>query len=149
MSKEVHKQMENGNFSIIKRKKVPKGSTILPCVWQMKQKRDIRTRKIKKWKARLNVDGSRMKQGVHYDQTYAPVASWKSIRLLLMLTIQNGWHLRQLDYVSAFPQAPIHKEIYMQIPKGFEIDGGGNGDYVLKLNRNVYRQKDAGRVWNQ
>ena len=115
----------------------------------MRRKRDIRTRKIKKWKARLNVDGSRMKQGVHYDQTYAPVASWKSIRLLLMLTIQNGWHLRQLDYVSAFPQAPIHKEIYMQIPKGFEIDGGGNGDYVLKLNRNVYRQKDAGRVWNQ
>mmetsp|Transcript_23802 Transcript_23802/g.36159 ORF Transcript_23802/g.36159 Transcript_23802/m.36159 type:complete len:99 (-) Transcript_23802:145-441(-) len=48
--------------------------------WQMKRKRDIRTREVKKHKARLSIDGSRMIQGVHYDQNYAPVASWNSIR---------------------------------------------------------------------
>ena len=51
ISKEVHDQMENGNFSIIKRSKVPKGKIILPAVWQMKRKRDIKTRKVKKYKA--------------------------------------------------------------------------------------------------
>ena len=65
MIKEVNDQMENGNFTIIKRSKVPKGKTILPAVWQMKRKRDIKTRKVKKYKARLNLDGSRQIKGVH------------------------------------------------------------------------------------
>ena len=43
-----------------------------PHCWQMKRKRDIKSRKVKKWKARLNMDGSRTTKGVHYDQTYAP-----------------------------------------------------------------------------
>ena len=155
MVKEVKDQMDNGNFTIVLRANVPIGKTILPAVWQMKRKRDIKTRKVKKWKARLNIDGSRMKKGIHYDQTYSPVASWKSIRLLLMMIAKNKWHSRQIDYVLAFPQAPVEKEIYMEIPKGFQMDkdsideGKTSKDYVLRLNRNVYGQKQASRVWYQ
>ena len=148
MQKEVRDQSENGNFSVIHKSMVPKGATTLPSVWQMKRKRDIRTRQIKKWKARLNVDGSRMTKGIHYTDTYAPVASWNSIRLLLTLTAVHSWHTKQLDYVLAFPQAPVEKELYMAIPKGFEIDEGKMDDYALKLHKNVYGQKQAGRVWN-
>ena len=115
----------------------------------MCRKRDIKTRLIKKYKARLNIDGSKMKQGLHYDLTYAPVASWNSIRLLLILVAVKGWHTQQIDYVLAFPQAPVEKEIYMKIPKGFEVTGSNSEDYVLRLNRNVYGQKQAGRVWNK
>ena len=149
MKKEVQDQMDNGNFTIIERKDVPDDKTILPAVWQMKRKRDITTRDIKKYKARLNIDGSRMKQGIHYDQTYAPVASWNSIRILLTLAASKGWCTKQIDYVLAFPQAPVEKEIYMHVPKGFEIPGDDTSKYVLKLNRNVYGQKQAGRVWNK
>jgi hypothetical protein len=149
MQKEWNDQYNNGNFSIIHRTKVPKDKTILPTVWQMKRKRDIKTRKVKKYKARLNIDGSRMTKGVHYEQTYAPVASWNSIRMLLTMTAIHNWHTTQLDYVLAFPQAPVEREIYMTIPKGFEIEEGENEDYVLQLHRNVYGQKQAGRVWNQ
>ena len=139
-------QMKNGNFSKILRSKVPKGKTILPSVWQMKRKRDIMTRAIIKYKARLNVDGSRMKKGLHYEETYAPVAKWNSIRILLTLALLHNWKTTQLDYVLAFPQAPVEKELYMEIPKGFE---GAKGEYVLQLHRNVYGQKQAGRVWNK
>ena len=151
MRKEIDDQMGNGNFTIVPRSSVPKDKSILPTVWQMKRKRDIRTRQVKKWKARLNIDGSRMKQGVHYDQTYAPVASWSSVRLLLTLAAVYGWHTTQLDYVLAYPQAPVEREIYMEIPKGFDLtdEALSKKDYVLKLHRNVYGQKQAGRVWNQ
>jgi len=116
----------------------------------MKRKRDIRTREIKKYKARLNIDGSRMKVGEHYDFSYSPVASWTSVKLLLALTALKGWHTQQIDYVLAFPQAPVERELYMEIPRGFEIKGVANTkDYVLKLHRNVYGQKNAGRVWNR
>ena len=149
MHKEIIDQMKNGNFSIVRRSKVPKGKAILPAVWQMKRKRDIKTREIKKYKARLNIDGSRMKQGVHYDETYAPVASWNSIRLLLTLAAVHGWHTTQLDYVLAYPQAPVEREIYMEVPKGCDYPGADRKRDVLRLHRNVYGQKQAGRVWNK
>ena len=37
----------------------------------------------------------------------------------------------------------------MKVPKGFQITGENSKDYVLKLNRNVYGQKQASRVWNK
>ena len=149
MQKEMEDQLSNKNFSLIKTSEVPQGETILPSLWQMKRKRDIMTRAITKYKARLNVDGSRMKKGLHHDETYAPVAKWNSIRILLTLALLNNWHTTQLDYVLAFPQAPVEKELYMHIPKGFEIEGAKKEVYVFKLHKNVYGQKQAGRVWNQ
>ena len=134
MQKEWDDQLQNGNFSVIHKTKVPEGATTLPAVWQMRRKRDIRTRKIKKYKARLNIDGSRMKPGQHYDQTYAPVASWNSIRTLLILAALHAWHTTQIDYVLAFPQAPVEREIYMRIPKGFKIEDRKTEDYVLELH---------------
>ena len=150
MEKEVKDQMDNGNFTIVRRDSVPKGTAILPTVWQMKRKRDIVTQQVKKYKARLNIDGSRMKHGIHYEQTYAPVASWMSVKLLLALSTLHDWHSVQIDYVLAFPQAPVEKELYMECPRGFQIkDVGDPKEYVLKLHRNVYGQKQAGRVWYQ
>ena len=150
MIKEVNDQMKGKVFSMIPISEVPKGKTILPSVWQMRRKRDIKTKEIKKYKARLNIDGSRMIKGQHYDQTYAPVASWKFIRLLLILVAKYGWYSRQLDYVLAFPQAPVEREIYMKIPKGFtQTTPTGDEEQVLKIHRNIYGQKQAGRVWFQ
>ena len=149
MEKEVLDQMNNNNFTIVHKNSVPKDKVILPAVWQMKRKRDIRTQEVKKYKARLNIDGSRMIKGIHYDKTYAPVASWNSIRIMLAMVAAYEWHTQQIDYVLAFPQAPVEKEIYMKVPRGFKITGKNPENYVLKLNQNVYGQKQAGRVWNK
>jgi len=74
---------------------------------------------------------------------------WYSIRTMLALALVNNWHTQQIDYVLAYPQAPIEREIYMKIPRGMEIGGKDKNDYVLKLHRNIYGQKQAGRVWYQ
>ena len=150
MEKEIHDQFENGNFTIIHRSEVPQGETVLPAVWQMKRKRDAKTGAIKKYKARLNIDGSRMRHGIHYDETYSPVASWNSVRMLLTLTAVHNWHTKQIDYVQAFAQAPVERTLYMKVPAGIEVENGANAkDYVLRIHRNIYGQKQAGRVWNK
>ena len=37
----------------------------------------------------------------------------------------------------------------MKIPKGFQIDEGTNEEFVLNVHKNIYGQKQAGRVWNK
>ena len=53
MQKDWGSKIKNGNFSIIKRYKVPKVATILPVVWKMRHKQDIKNRKFNRYKARL------------------------------------------------------------------------------------------------
>jgi len=147
MVQEVEGQIKNNNFSIIERSQVPQGTKVLPAVWAMRRKRRIATGEVYKWKARLNIDGSKQIHGQDYNETYAPVATWASIRLMLIHSIINKWHTRQIDYVQAYTQADIEKDTYMEIPKGFEAEK--EGDFVLKVHKNIYGQKQAGLVWNK
>jgi len=77
-----------------------------------------------------------------------PVVMWPTICFFLITSILKGWYTRQLDFVLAYTQANMETELYMEIPKGFHIDGDRT-KYVLKLIKNLYGQKQAGRVWNQ
>ena len=85
MIKKVTDQINNENFSLIRNKEIPEGSTFLPVVWKINRNRDIKTLQIKKWKDILNVESSIMKKGIHYDKVYSPVAGWPSIRIILIL----------------------------------------------------------------
>jgi hypothetical protein len=147
--KEVNDHIENKNWELIPRDKVPKGTTILPSVWSMKRKRDIKTQQVYKHKARLNVHGGKQVYGENYFETFAPVVTWFSIRLLLVLSILNKWHTRQVDFVLAYTQADIEFDMYMELPAGIETKYGNGKTHVLKLLKNLYGQKQAGRVWNQ
>ena len=49
----------------------------------------------------------------------------------------------------AYPQAPIECDMYMELPQGIQVSEGESSDYVLKLLKNIYGQKQAGRVWNE
>ena len=150
MEEEVRSHTDSKHWTLTPRSHVPEGVPVLPAVWAMRRKRRIATREIYKWKARLNIDGSKQVKGVNYWETYAPVASWPTVRLLLTMVIQKNWPTRQIDYVMAYTQADVeHDQMFMQIPKGFDLDGANAKDYVLKLNKNLYGQKQAGRVWNK
>ncbi len=77
--------MPEGQELTIKRSKLPEGATLLSSVWQMKRKRKPSTGEISKYKARMNVDGSKMIKGLHYEETYAPVVQWATIRLFMTI----------------------------------------------------------------
>ena len=148
MRKEINDQMTRKHWVIVPRSEVPIGMKVLPCVWSMKRKRRIDTREVYKWKARLTVHGGRQEYGVNYWETYSPVVTWSSIRLFLTLTTLAGWKTRQIDYVLAFPQADVECDMYIDIPRGFNFKGSKK-THALKLLKNVYGTKQAGRVWNK
>jgi hypothetical protein len=37
----------------------------------------------KQVQSRMNVEGSKMIKGIHYEETYAPVVAWATIRFFL------------------------------------------------------------------
>jgi len=64
----------------------------------------------------------------------------------------KNWHTRQLDFLLAYTQADIERDLYMKIPAGFVVAGRTLSEeerkkYALKLEKNLYGQKQAGRVW--
>ncbi len=68
---------------------------------------------------------------------------------MIVIGILSGWALSQCDFIMAYPQAPIKCDMYMELPQGVQVTDGDSKDYVLKLLKNIYGQKQAGRVWNE
>jgi hypothetical protein len=99
--------------------------------------------------ARLNIEGSKQEEGVNYCwETCSPVVSWAAIRMVLITTSIHAWYTKQINFVLAYTQADVECELYIAIPKGIKM-GGIAQDYVRKLKKNLFGQKQAGRVWNQ
>ena len=148
MIDEVTTHTERGHWKIIPRSEVPAETKVLPAVWAMRRKRRIISREVYKWKARLNVHGGKQTYGVDYWETYAAALKWSSIRFFLTQALINKWHTRQLDFVLAYPQADVECDLFLEIPQGFEFEGSRT-THCLKLIKNLYGSKAAGRVWQR
>ena len=73
---------------------------------------------------------------------------WFSTITLLTIGTINKWHSIQVDFVLAYPQAPIKYNLYMEFPKVFQTKEVYGWTHVLQLLKNLYGQKQAGWVWN-
>ena len=148
MEQEIASHTDNNHWEIVNRSEVPNGIKVLPSVWAMQRKRRLDTLEVYKWKARLNVHGGKQQKGVDFWETYSPVVQWTTTRFFLTVSVLRGWKCRQLDFVLAYPQAPVETETYIEIPKGFEFEGSRRS-HALRLLRNIYGSRSAGRVWNR
>jgi len=155
MYKELQDHIGRGHWKIVSTKRVPKGRMPIPMVWSMKRKRNP-VGDIVKWKARLCAGGHKSIEGIDYWDTYSPVVSWSTVRLLVTSALIKGWHMESIDFVLAFPQAPVKTDIFMKppkVPRDFVIPDLPNFtdrfQNVYQLIKNLYGLKDAGRTWYQ
>ena len=148
MECEIKGHEEGKHWILVPKHQVPKGTKVLDAVWSMQCKRRIESQEIYKWKARLNVHRGQQINGINYWDT--PVVAWPVIHFFFILSILQQWKTRQLDFVMAFPQAPIQTLLYMNIPKGYKTPKDKNNrPMVLKLICNIYRQKQGPKVWGE
>ena len=85
-----------------------------------------------KLKAHLCVCGDQQTYEVDYFESYSPVVQWRTVQLLLILSLVSNWTMVQTDYTNAFAQTTLHEEVYMEMPKDFSAKQ--DGDFVLCLN---------------
>jgi hypothetical protein len=57
-----------------------------------------------------------------YEETFAPVARYTSIRTIIALAANMKWKLHQMDVKIAFLNGVIEEEVYIGKPQGFEVE---------------------------
>jgi hypothetical protein len=100
---------------------------------------------IDRCKARLVVKGCAQKWGKDYTETYSPVASFVSPRVLLAIINRNNLCAHQLDVKNSFLHGELKDELYMKIPEGIE----NCKNKVCTLRKSLYGLKQAPAVWNK
>ncbi|WVZ71024.1 LOW QUALITY PROTEIN: hypothetical protein U9M48_019651 [Paspalum notatum var. saurae] len=85
------------------------------------------------------------KEGIDYEEAFAPVARLEAIRILLAFAASKGFKLQQMDVKSAFLNRIIEEEVYVRQPPSFESTKFP--DRVYKLRKALYGLKQAPRAW--
>jgi hypothetical protein len=97
------------------------------------------------FKVRLVAKGYTQVAGIDYDLTYAPVCKLTTLRAILAVAARDDLCMRQFDVKTAFLNADLDEELYMEQPKGFEQGPPGT---VCRLLKSLYGIKQAGRLWS-
>lgn len=127
---------------------VPKGKKQVSLVWVLKEKLGS-DGKLEKLKARLCSRGFELRPGIDYDQIFAPAASMTTARMFLAIAAKQRWKIEQLDVETAFLNAPLEEEVYIQIPEGIEMAGIPEWENAscFRLRRAMYGLNQSPRAW--
>ena len=141
MDKEMKSCEDAGTWTRVRRADLLPNANVIPCKWVYKVKND-ETGTVTEHKARLTPKGFKQKKGVDYDEVFARTGMYKTLRVGLALAAAWGYELDQLDVPSAFLNAPIKEELYMEMPEGYGEEG-----FVFRLLKALYGLKQAPRAW--
>ena len=95
-------------------------------------------------KARLVAQGFCQKEGIDFEETFAPVARLEAIRIFLAFAASKSFKVFQMDVKSAFLNNFIEEEVYVKQPPGFENHKFPNR--VYKLQKTLYGLKQTPRA---
>ena len=77
--------------------------------------------------------------------TCSPVVSWVTVRLMMIFGLLLSLQSKSIDFSNAFVQAELESPVFLEIPQGYESKE--TGDMVLELNRSLYGQIEAPKLW--
>jgi hypothetical protein len=134
----------NNTWKVVKR---VLGVKLLPYRWIFAIKRG-KTGLVERYKARLVIGGHKQEAGIDYNQVFAAVARYQTIRMLLAVATVLDYEVKQIDYTTAFLNGDLEEDVYMKTPDGINlVNLTVESDEMLKLTRALYGLKQAPRQW--
>ncbi|GJY86082.1 retrovirus-related pol polyprotein from transposon TNT 1-94, partial [Tanacetum coccineum] len=109
-----------------------------------KNKRDEENTVIRN-KSRLVAKGYAQKEGIDFEESFAPVARLEAVRLFIAYAAHKSFTVYQMDVKTAFLYGPLKEEVYVNQPDGF-VDPY-HPDKVYRLKKALYGLKQAPRAW--
>ena len=146
-SEAINAEMSNleskGTWTIIDRP-TSKKDLIVKGKWVFKRKLNPNG-SIAKYKARYVAKGFTQRKGVHYNETYAPVARIETERIIIALAMAKSWDIEAIDVNGAYLIPELDKKILIELPEGHPQ----NGSKVANLHKALYGLHQSGFLWNK
>nr|GEZ52217.1 retrovirus-related Pol polyprotein from transposon TNT 1-94 [Tanacetum cinerariifolium] len=92
-------------------------------------------------KSRLVAKGYAQKEGVNFEESFAPIARLEAVRLFIAYVAHKSFTVYQMDVKIAFLYGPLKEEVYVNQPDGF-VDPY-HPDKVYRLKKALYGLKQA------
>ena len=118
----------------------PQGKKVVGSRWIYKVKHATNG-SVEKYKVHIVAKGFSEKEGIDYEESFAPVARYSSIQTIISLASEMGWRFHQMDVKTAFLNEVIEEEIFVEQPK--ERDVENRERHVFRLQRALYGLKQA------
>jgi len=143
MQEEYDSLMTNNTWTLVP---LPTGRKPISCKWVFKIKQSANG-EVEHYKAKLVAKGFTQTNEMDYNETFAFVTKFTSIRCIFALATLEDMEIHQMDMKTAFLNGELEKEIYMKQPQGFMHQRGEH--LVCKLHKSLYGLKQSPRAWNQ
>jgi hypothetical protein len=143
MQEEYNSLMANNTWTLVP---LPPDRKPVSCKWVFKIKQGVNG-EVEHYKATLVARGFTQTYRVDYNEIFALIVKFTSIRCILALATLEDMEIHQMDVKTAFLNGELEEEIYMEQPQGFMHQGGEH--LVCKLHKSLYGLKLSLRAWNQ
>ena len=121
--------MKNDVWDIVPK---PENKSMVSSKWIYKIKHAA-DGSIEKYKERFVARGFSQKEGIHYEEIFAPIARYTSMRAIMALASMMKCDIHQMDVKTTFLNGVIEEEVYIEQPQGFEVED--RATHVCKLKR--------------
>ena len=135
MDDEIKALKQHNTWELVE---LPKGKEKVGLKWIYKVKY-IYDGSIQKYIARLVARGYMQCEGIDFNETFAPIARFDTIRTVLAIAAHWKWEVYQFDVNSSFLNGVLNEEVFLKQPTGYEIKGEEEKTY--RLNKALYGLK--------
>ena len=133
-----------GTYSIVPRAEMEaEHRKTMKCKWVYTLKRAMNG-SIERFKARIVGCGYSQIQGIDYEFTFASTIRGTTVRCFFAEAAACDLVLVLIDVVKAFTHASMTERLFIDLPKGFEVDG-----CVGLLHQALEGTKQAAHLWQQ
>nr|GEY00346.1 putative ribonuclease H-like domain-containing protein [Tanacetum cinerariifolium] len=141
MQEELHQFDRLDVWELIDR---PLCKSLINMKWLWKNKHDEENTVIQN-KSRLIAKRYTQKEGVDFEESFAPVAQLEAVRLFIVYAAHKSFTIYQIDVKTTFLYGPLKEEVYVNQLDSF-IDPY-HPDKVYRLKKALYGLKQAPSAW--